>query len=149
MENVLLVFGNLWKSKQAFNCHKRGKNAIPELQSITTYLLPHLGKTGNHNTPPHPSNTTTISSISLIYHRADRKMFPLWNCCLIADFNLQAICQSLETTLRSRRELKLQHKWAINSFHPVCSQPLWASVVSGPDTRVKWNHCQGRVSCGT
>lgn len=28
---------------------------IPELQSITAYLFPHLAKTGNHNTPPVPA----------------------------------------------------------------------------------------------
>lgn len=50
-----LLFWNLRESVQNFFIFIN--NPIPELQSIAAYLLPHLAKTGNHNTPPHPSVT--------------------------------------------------------------------------------------------
>ncbi len=50
----LCFLGNLWESAQiSFFIN----SSIPELHSITAYLLLHLAKTGNHNTPPHPSMT--------------------------------------------------------------------------------------------
>lgn len=54
----LFFFWNVGESAQITFCHAQSHSTVDEHNS---YLLPHLAKTGNHNTPPHPSMTPSPS----------------------------------------------------------------------------------------
>ena len=130
-------------------------NPLPELQSMTAYLLPHLAKTGNHNPPPRPS--VTPSPHPGPAHRPTEEQradcaFPLPAAVLVFSSQSKRLLWSKYISIETGRdrtdETSRLSAYFIQRVLGLCGD-LGARVASDPDTRgsLKEERCQGQRIC--